>query len=71
MDAREKQGFPYIPNSLNSRLLGYESETKNFACNIFQDFLFSPCTYKIYLIKPFLQLVKLIIYISHTEILLS
>ena len=70
MDVREKRDFPYVPNSLNSCLPGYESETKKSACNIFQDFPFSPCIYKIYLIQPLLQQQKLIIYITHTEILL-
>ena len=61
MDICEKWDFPYVPNHLNLHLLRYESETKNSALTIFQDFSFSPCTHKIYLIKPFLQLEKLII----------
>ena len=76
MDVREKLDFPCVTNNLNSSLPRYESETKNSASTIFQDFPFSPCTYtcKIYLIKPFLQLEKYYItlhYITHTEILLS
>ena len=60
-----KTGLPLLSKSLNSRLLGYENEAKNSVSTIFQDFPFSLCTYKIYLIKPFLQLEKLIIHSNY------
>ena len=71
MDVREKRDFSCVPNPLNSRLLGYESETKSSVSTIFQDFPFSLCTYKTYLIKPFLQLEKLIIQLHYITLLVQ